>query len=96
MSEHYLRSGLSPEVQKEINREASRILANPPQPPPRPKDVPVPKNTPVWRTGASGCPRCSGPLKRKWLFLHSDKCISPKCDNYFGKTKPMGEEGEKL
>lgn len=30
------------------------------------------------------CPKCSSSLKYKfWPFLKSDKCIQPKCDNYY-------------
>ena len=33
------------------------------------------------------CPECGSSLKYKykyWPFIKSDRCIQPKCDNYYG------------
>ncbi len=34
--------------------------------------------------GGPFCPKCGSTLKYKfWPFIKSDKCIQPKCENYY-------------
>lgn len=70
----------------ELSQMAKSMKPPPPPPPPPPREFPVGS---LIRDGDFGpyCPKCGSSLKRKWLLFKSEKCIEPKCENYYGRDQ---------